>query len=104
MNRYEGMFIINPQISDEEITGMITAIQGEITKNDGVVLQVNTMGKQQLAYPIKKFKDGYYVLLSFEGKGDLISRILPKYRINENIIRNLIIKKKVKLASVPAGE
>ena len=95
MNKYEGMFIINPQISDDEIVGEVTAIQEEITKNGGVILQVDKIGKQQLAYPIGKAKEGYYVLLLFEGEGDLISRVLPKYRINENIIRNMILKKKV---------
>lgn len=95
MNTYEGMFIINPQISDEEIGRIVTLIQDEITKNGGKILQVQSIGKQHLSYPIKKFKDGYYVLLNFSGDGGLIPKILPKYGINENIIRNLLIKKKL---------
>lgn len=94
MNTYEGMFIINPEISDDNIGKVVTSIQEEITKNDGKILQVQAMGKQHLAYPIKRFKEGYYILLNFSGDGGLIPKILPKYRINENIIRNLIIKRK----------
>lgn len=94
MNTYQGMFIINPQISDDEISRVVTLIQDEITKNGGKILQVQSIGKQHLSYPIKRFKDGYYILLNFSGDGGLIPKILPKYRINENIIRNLIIKKK----------
>lgn len=94
MNTYQGMFIINPQILDDEISRVVTSIQDEITKNGGKILQVQSIGKQHLSYPIKKFKDGYYILLNFSGDGGLIPKILPKYRVNENIIRNLIIKKK----------
>lgn len=94
MNTYEGMFIVSPQISDDEIGRVVTSIQDEITKNNGRILQVQSIGKQHLAYPIKKFKEGYYILLNFEGDGGLIPKILPKYRINENIIRNLILRKK----------
>lgn len=94
MNTYEGMFIINPQIPDDQISRVVSSIQDEITKNGGRILQVQSMGKQHLAYPIGKFKEGYYLLLNFEGGGGLIPKILPKYRINEDIIRNLILKKK----------
>lgn len=98
MNTYEGMFIVNPQLSDEEMGRAVSSIQDEITKNGGKILQLQDMGKQHLAYPIKKFKEGHYLLLHFSGSGDLISKILPKYRINENIVRNLILK----IKKVPA--
>lgn len=94
LNTYEGMFIINSQISDDEIGRIVTSIQDEITKNGGKILQVQSIGKQHLSYPIRRFKEGYYILLNFSGDGSLIPKILPKYKINENIIRNLIIKKK----------
>jgi small subunit ribosomal protein S6 len=94
VNTYEGMFIINPQLSDEETAKIVSFIQDEITKNGGKILQVQIMGKQHLAYPIKKFKEGHYLLLNFSGDGKLIQKILPKYRINENIIRNLILSRK----------
>lgn len=94
MNTYEGIFIINPQIPDEEIGRVVTSIQDEIIKNGGKILSVQSIGKQHLSYPIKRFKEGYYILLNFSIDGGLIPKILPKYRINENIIRNLLIKKK----------
>lgn len=95
MNTYEGMFIINSQISDDEIAKVVSSIQDEITKNGGKILQVQAIGKQHLAYSIKKFKEGYYLLLNFEGDGQLIHKILPKYKINDNIIRELILSKKL---------
>lgn len=98
MNTYEGMFIISPQLSDDEAAKVVSLIQDEITKNGGKIMQVQSMGKQHLAYPIKKFKEGQYILMHFTGDGTLIPKILPKYRINETIIRNLILK----IKKVPA--
>jgi small subunit ribosomal protein S6 len=100
MNTYEGMFIINPQLSDEETTKVVSFIQEEITKNGGKILQVQIMGKQHLAYPIKKFKEGQYLLLNFSGDGKLVPKILSKYRINESIVRHLILSRKASLSQV----
>lgn len=91
--KYEGMFIINPQLSDEDTDKVVEAIQEEIKKNKGAVANINRIGRQHMSYPIRKFKDGYYILLDFQGEGDLIGKILGKYRINDNILRNLILKK-----------
>lgn len=93
MKNYEGMFIINPQLADEEIEKVITAVQDEIKKNNGEVAEVQKIGRQQLAYKIKKFREGYYFLLNFNGEGDLIDKVISKYRINENILRNLILER-----------
>ena len=93
MNTYEGMFIINPELSDEDRGKVVDSIQEEIKKNDGNVLNANPIGTQHLAYPVGKFKDGYYLLLNFKGDGPLIKKITVKYRINENILRNLFLKK-----------
>lgn len=94
MNSYEGMFIINPQLSDEDAEKVIEAIQEEIKKGNGEVTNINRMGRQHMAYPVKKFQDGYYILLDFQGEGGLIGKIQAKYRINDNILRNLILKKR----------
>ena len=99
MNNYEGMFIVNPQLADEETEKVIAAIQDEIKKNNGEVVETKNMGRQQLAYPIKKYREGCYLLLNFRGEGALIGKILSKYRINENILRNLILERS-KMADV----
>lgn len=94
LNKYEGMFIINPKLSDEDTEKVIETIQEEVKKNNGEIANIDRIGRQHLAYPIKKFQDGYYLLLNFQGDGDLIGKILGKYRINDNILRNLILKKR----------
>lgn len=94
MNTYEGMFIINPQLSDEDTEKVIETIQEEIKKSKGEIANIERIGKQHLSYPIKKFQDGYYLLLSFQGEGDFISKIKAKYKINNNILRILILKKR----------
>jgi len=104
LNTYEGMFILNPQLSDDETAKVVASIQEEITKNAGRITQVQIMGRLHLAFPIKKHKEGNYLLLNFGGDGSLLKKILPKYRINENILRNLIIKRKPSVAVAPVSK
>lgn len=93
MNSYEGMFIIDPQLSEEDLAKVIESIQAEITKNDGNIDEVEHIGRQHMAYAIKKLMEGYYLLIKFSGKGSLIGKIKSKYRINDNILRSLLLKK-----------
>lgn len=103
MNNYEGMFIINPQLSDEGAEKVIESIQEEIKKNSGEVADINRLGRQRLSYPIKKFSEGYYILLNFKGDGGLVGKILAKYKINDNILRNLILKRSSRTLSEVEG-
>ena len=93
MNKYEGMFILNPQLSDEEMDKLIENVQQEIKKNSGEIGEVKRVGRQHMSHKIKKFQEGYYLLIDFKGEGDIIEKTLSKYRINDNILRNLVLKK-----------
>lgn len=94
MNNYEGMFIINPQLSDDEREKVINEVQDEINKNNGKVLNIDHMGIQHLAYSINKCNDGYYILVKFQSAPDAIDKLTARYKINGNILRNLLIAKK----------
>lgn len=89
---YEGMFILNPQLGDDETEKAIQEIQDEITKVDGQILHLKKMGRQNLAYPIRRFKEGYYILLYFTVHPETMERIKGKYRINEKILRYMILR------------
>lgn len=93
MNNYEGMFIVNPQLSDGDTEKLVDVIQEEIKKNNGEIINVDNIGRQHMAYPIKKFQDGYYLLIQFKGEGSLVEKIKAKYRINDNVLRTLILQK-----------
>ena len=80
MNKYESVIIINPSVDEE---GMKTLIQKftDIINNEGKVESVDELGKKRLAYEIKKFKEGTYMLFNFESNPDSIKELERIYRI-----------------------
>lgn len=92
MNEYESVIIIKPNLEEGEIEGIITGITDLINQN-GEVTKVEKMGVKKLAYEIQKNKEGYYIVIYFEADPSIISELERNYRINENIIKFITVKK-----------
>ena len=92
-NKYESVIIINPNIADNEIKELIESFKKVITDNQGAVTRVEELGKKKLAYEIKKCKEGYYAVLYFEADASVITELERMYRITEDIIKFMTIKK-----------
>lgn len=87
MKPYETLFFTEPEIAEDAILGIITKVEGAIARYGGEVEKVNRWGKRQLAYPVEKHKDGYYVLIDFKGNGDILRELERFYLINQTILR-----------------
>lgn len=93
MNKYEGMFIVKPDLSEEERKTLFNQINDMIIKAEGKILQASVWSeKRKLFFPIKKSHEGVYYLLNFSIAGGLIKDLNQAYKINENILRTLISK------------
>jgi small subunit ribosomal protein S6 len=93
MNKYEAMFIIKPDLSEEEKKSVFDQIGEAVTKNKGVINQAAVWSeRKKLAFPIKKFQDGIYYLVNFDLGTQALEKIRYTYKLNESIIRLLIIK------------
>ncbi len=92
MNKYESIIIINPEVDEAKVKALEEQFSGLINEN-GKLESVENMGKKKLAYEIKKFKEATYVLFNFEAKPDSIKEIERIYRITDEIIKFIIIKK-----------
>lgn len=93
MNKYEIMFIVRPDIEEANIKAEIKKFD-EILKAQKIkVLESKELGQKELAYVIDKHNTGYYYLYQIEASVEAIKEIDRLVRINENIIRHLIIKK-----------
>ena len=92
MNKYESVIIIRPNLEEGEIEGIVTEITDLINEN-GEVTKVDKIGVKKLAYEISKCKEGYYIVIYFEAKEDVIVELERNYRINENIIKFITIRK-----------
>lgn len=92
MNKYETVFIINPNVEEAGVKELIEKFSN-IINNDGKVEEVQEMGKRKLAYEIKKNSEGIYVLINFEANPDLIKELERNYRITDNVIKFIVVRK-----------
>lgn len=89
---YETMFIVKPTLVEDEIKQKIEFYKEAITKNGGKIHTCLDMGMRNLAYEIKKNKRGYYFVIYFEAESSFILELERLYRINEDILRFIVIK------------
>ena len=92
MRIYETTFILSPQADDAAFDRQIKSVSELITRNKGKVLEEDRWGIRRLAYPIKKFTQGYYTRLVFEGTNDLLSEMDRFFHIEEPYIRYLTVQ------------
>lgn len=91
MNKYESVVIINPNLEAESIKALIEKFSVLINSN-GTVSSVEELGKKRLAYEIKKLNEGYYVVVKFEAKPELITELERVYRITDEVIKFIVVK------------
>jgi small subunit ribosomal protein S6 len=93
MNRsYEIMFIVRPDVEEAELDKLIETFSGYVTTGGGTIKSTEKMGRRRLAYTVKKFNDGFYVLLIVEAPASLISEIERRLRVSEQVIKFLTVR------------
>lgn len=92
MNKYESIIIINPNLDEAGLKALEEKFTGLINEN-GKVENVIDMGKRKLAYEIKKFKEAYYVEFDFEAKPESIKELERVYRITDEILKFIVVRK-----------
>jgi len=89
---YEMVFIVSPEIADEELEGKVNSVSEFITGREGVMSEVEVWGKRKLAYPLKHFLEGSYVLARFKLSPVRCKELEANLKISEDILRHLLIK------------
>lgn len=93
MNKYEIMFIVKPDLEETAIKSEAENLKKVLTNLEAKIVEEKVMGQRELAYEIKKYKNGYYFLFVVEGSHEAIKEFDRLAGINENILRHLIIRK-----------
>lgn len=93
MNKYEIMFIVKPDLEETAIKSEAESLKKVLTNLEAKIVEEKAMGQRELAYEIKKYKNGYYFLFVVEGSHEAIKEFDRLAGINENILRHLIIRK-----------
>jgi small subunit ribosomal protein S6 len=94
MNRtYEIMFIVRPDVEEADLDKLIEGFSSNITGGGGEVKSVEKMGRRRLAYTVRKFNDGFYVLLNVAAAGSLIAEIERRLRVSEQVIKFITVRR-----------
>ena len=89
---YEVMFIVRPDAADEDVDKLIAGFSHTVTHGGGVVKSVEKMGRRKLAYIVRKFNDGNYILLVIEASGPVVLELERRLRVTEQVIKFITVR------------
>ncbi len=92
LNSYETIFIVDATLEEEAVTQVKEKFTSLIS-NNGTINNIDEWGKRRLAYEINDKTEGYYYLVDFTADGEFPKELDRQFRINENILRTIIIRK-----------
>jgi len=93
MNRtYEIMFIVRPDVEEAEQDKLIETFSGYVTSGGGTIKSTEKMGRRRLAYTVRKFNDGFYVLLIVEAPAALVTELERRLRVQESVIKFITVR------------
>ena len=89
---YEVMFIVRPDVAEEDADKLIAGFTATVTGGGGVVKTVEKMGRRKLAYMVRKFNDGNYILLTIEAGGAVVLELERRLRVTEPVIKFITVR------------
>ena len=92
MHDYELTVVFSPQMAEEDLTTAVERLSQFITQKGGVIGEVNRWGRRNLAYPIKHFREGNYVVTQFKLQPNLAAELEVNLKSSEEILRYLLVR------------
>ncbi len=89
---YELMFIVRPDMTDEDLDKLISTLETQASNSGATVKNVERMGKRRLAYLVRGFADGMYILFTLEGTGEMIHEMERRLRVTEPVIKFITVR------------
>ncbi len=93
MRRYETVFIVNPELSEEQRQPLFDKLKGLLSEDEGILVKFDEWGHKGLAYGVKKNTRGYYVLMEFCGDGALVTEIERNMRLDDRVLKYMTVLK-----------
>ena len=109
MNFYENLIILDPNLDDKAVEDAVERVKNVVIKKGGEILKTENWGQRKLAYVLKKYKKGIFILLIFKALPSTIVELERFYKVFDPLIKFLFIKLKKKqieavLASISEAE
>jgi small subunit ribosomal protein S6 len=89
---YEVMFIVRPDVVDEELDKLVAGFETTVTNGGGVIKNSEKLGRRKLAYTVRKFNDGNYILLTIEANGPVVAELERRLRVTEPVIKFITVR------------
>lgn len=97
MRRYESVFILNPELAQEETQEVMEKFQNIITRDKGKIIRTDPIGIRKLSFDIQRQSRGFYVLLDYAGEPEIIKELERNFRIDERVLNYQTCKLKNKI-------
>lgn len=89
---YEVMYIVRPDVEEADLDKLIEGFEKNVTDGGGEVKSTEKMGRRRLAYTVRKFNDGFYVLMTILAEGSLVGEIERRLRVSEQVIKFITVR------------
>jgi small subunit ribosomal protein S6 len=89
---YEVMFIVRPDTQDEDVDKLIAGFEATVTNGGGTVRSTEKLGRRKLAYTVRKFNEGNYILLTVDADGALVHELERRLRVSEPVIKFITVR------------
>jgi small subunit ribosomal protein S6 len=86
------MFIVRPDVAEEDVDKLIAGFTTTVTNGGGTVKSTEKMGRRKLAYLVRKFADGNYILLTIEADGATVHELERRLRVSEPVIKFITVR------------
>jgi len=89
---YEVMFIVRPDVADEDLDKLIAGLEQTVTSGGGTLRSTEKLGRRKLAYLVRKFTEGNYILLTVDADGPLVAELERRLRVSEPVIKFITVR------------
>jgi len=86
------MFIVRPDLAEEEVDKIIASLEQTVTNGGGTIRSTEKMGRRKLAYLVRKFSEGNYILLTVDADGPLVAELERRLRVTEQVIKFITVR------------
>jgi len=91
LRTYEALYIVKPDVADDDVQTIANEVESLATENGGATVRSEVWGKRRLAYDVKGYSDGVYILLRFTAEVETMPRLERYFRLSETVIRHLVV-------------
>ena len=92
MRNYEIIFIVRPDVTEEDVDKLIAQMEGVVAGSGGQLEKVEKLGRRRLAYRVEKQREGIYVLFRLQGSGDTVKEFERRLKVSDTVIKYLTVR------------